>query len=297
MTVYIKKSTDVGAPSLTQAAGSLITLLDFLLVTTMGWTKPYTGTNKAAYRMPAGTNQFYLRVDDSTANTARVEMFESMSGVDTGSGDFPTTAQISGGLYIDKASASATRAWNFYSNGKYCYLFIQQDGTNWWLTRWGDFESYKTGDAYNTDIAGQTAANNATINAALAYRSVGETPAGNFVARPYTQVGSSLAVRGNTDWTRCNAGSSTGVLMGSVGLTYPSPIEGGLHLAPVWVGEASANYRGLIPGLWAPCHVKPLVHGDTFAGVGNLSGRTFEAVNVGSTGQVFIETSDTWGGV
>lgn len=297
MTVYIKKSTDVGAPSLTQAAGSLITLLDFLLVSTMGWTKSFTGTNKAAYRSPSGTNQFYLRVDDSTANTARVVMYESMTDVDTGTNPFPTAAQQSGGGYIDKSSATATRPWLFYSNGKYCHLFIQQDGTSWWHTRWGDFVSYKTGDGYHTEICCQTAANNSLVLASQIYRSIGETGAGDWIARAYTQVGSSLAVRANSDWTRINGASITSILAGTQGLAYPSPIEGGLHMAPMWVGEAGANYRGLVPGIWVPGHIKPLTHGDTFSGVGNLTGRTFEVVNVHTSGQVFMETSDTWGGV
>ena len=34
-----------GAPTLSGTAGSLVAVLDFCLVTTLGWTKPFSGTN------------------------------------------------------------------------------------------------------------------------------------------------------------------------------------------------------------------------------------------------------------
>lgn len=292
MAIYLKRSTDVGAPSLTQAAGSLIALLDFLLVTTMGWTKPYTGTNKAAYRSPAGTNQFYLRVDDSAANFARIVGYEAMTDVDTGTGPFPTAAQVSGGLYLDKSTATATRAWKFISNGTMFYLFIQANGTNWFLTAFGDFTSYKSGDVYGTCIIAQTASGTASQNAATVVTALASVTAGHYIARAYTQIGSSKQFGKFTDSVRNNNSSAIGVN----GMTYPSPVEGGLHLAPVWMAEGAEGIRGLLPGLWAPMHARPLTDGDTFTGVGNLSGRSFEAFDFGNgINQCFMETTDTWG--
>lgn len=295
MTVYVKKSTDVGAPTLTNTAGSLITLLDYLLVTTMGWTKPYTGTNLAAYRAPSGTNQFYLRVDDTNANFGRIVGYESMSDVNTGTGAFPTAAQVSGGLYLDKSS-SGTRPWKFYSNGKIFYLFIQYNGTNWFVTMFGDLESYKSGDAYGTVIVAQNVAATAGQNGAQLTSSVaGSASSGHYCARAYTQVGTSLAFAKFTDYVR----SANGGTIGNSGMTYPSPIEGGLHLAPLWMAEGAAGVRGLFPGFWCPLHNRPLTDGDTFSGVsGTISGRSFEAVDFSNgVNQCFIETSNTWGGV
>ena len=68
MALTIYRSSDAGAPSLTGAAGSLIALLDACLRTGYGtkagagWTKPFTGTNIAAFRQGAGGNGRYLRV-------------------------------------------------------------------------------------------------------------------------------------------------------------------------------------------------------------------------------------------
>lgn len=294
MTVYIKRRTDSGVPTLAPTAGSLITLLDYLLVTTMGWTKPYTGTNKAVYRQPSGTNQFYLRVDDTGTTIGRVVGYETMSDVDTGTGAFPTSAQVFGGLYLDK-STSGTRDWKFFSNGEIFYLFTKFNGTNWGLFCFGDLESYKSGDAYGTVIVGQTATATSAQNFSLLVSAMSSTSNGHYIARPYTQVGSSTAFGKFTDYVRSGAATNIGA---TAGMTYPSPIEGGLHQAPLWMGESANGARGLFPGLWCPLHNRPLTDGDTFSGVGGLTGRSFEACDFGSgINQCFMETTDTWGGV
>lgn len=290
MTIYIKRSTDGGAPALAAAAGSMITLLDYLLVTTMGWTKPYTGTNLAAYRQPAGTNQYYLRVDDTSTTTARIVGYETMSDVNTGTGPFPTAAQVSGGAYLEKGAAAP---WKMFSDGKIFYLFIKP-AANTFVTAFGDPVSYKAADAFHTLIIAQAAAGQTVINFAALSATMGVNT-GHYVARPYTQVGTSKQVGKFSDAPRI--GSTT---MGSAGSTYPNPIEGSLVQAPVWISEGTVaeGTRALLPGVWCPCHDHPLTDGDTFSGTGILAGRTFEAVDLQAVGaqQCFIETSDTWGG-
>src|SRR5574337_1555206 len=97
MTVNVYRSSDASAPVLTGQAGSLITVLDACLISgygsksPAGWVKPYSGTNLAAYRAATG-NQFYFRVDDSGTVEARISGYETMSDVNTGTGQFPTTA-------------------------------------------------------------------------------------------------------------------------------------------------------------------------------------------------------------
>lgn len=291
MTIYIKRSTDVGAPALAAAAGSMITLLDFLLVTTLGWTKPYTGTNLAAYRQPAGTNQFYLRVDDTSTTTARIVGYESMTDVNTGSGPFPTAAQIASGLFLEKGAAAP---WKFFSDGKIIYLFVRPAAI-WYCTVFGDPISYKAADGFFTLALGQAAAANATVNFSLLNVTAGQST-GHYIARPYTQIGSCQQGGKFSDAARTGGLTS----MGSGGSTYPNPIEGSLLMAPAWISEGSAanGARGLLPGVWVPGHSHPLPDGDTFSGTGVLTGRTFEAVDLSTAGtqQCFIETSDTWGG-
>lgn len=104
MTVRVYHSTDSSAPVLSGQVGALIGVLDAILVNgygskaAVGWTKAFSGTNMAAYKQSAGSNQLYLRVDDTNATDARVVGYETMSDVNTGTGPFPTATQQSGGL-------------------------------------------------------------------------------------------------------------------------------------------------------------------------------------------------------
>jgi hypothetical protein len=295
MAITLKRSTDVGAPALTNTAGSLITLLDYLLVTTLGWTKTVLATNVAKYTQPAGSNGFSLQVKDTATTSSQLCGFETLTATDTGTGQFPTVAQAANNIYIDKA---ATTTWRFLSNGKMFYLFVKTS-TAISSFGFGDFITYKTGDAFHTAIIGNTASATAQQQFNVVQGSSATVVSGNFIARSYTQVGTSITAGKITDSARI----LNGVMCGIGGMTYPSPVDGGLNMAPLWITETSTGIgaRGLVPGIWCPLHNRPLVDGDTFSvSAGALAGRSFEVVDAGfstaSYGQIFIETSDTWGG-
>ena len=64
-------------------AGSLVTLLDAIIVHGYGskraakWSKPYSGTSKAAYRNGAGaTARKYIRIDDSGPGATAASGFQ-----------------------------------------------------------------------------------------------------------------------------------------------------------------------------------------------------------------------------
>src|SRR4051812_48257028 len=122
MAVTLYKSTDAGAPVLTGQVGSLVALLDAVLVNgygakpAAGWTKAFAGANLAAYRVTAvGATGFYLDVVDSGlsgtlgARSARCRGFETMTALSTGTGAFPTVAVAVNGIQVFKsASLDAT---------------------------------------------------------------------------------------------------------------------------------------------------------------------------------------------
>src|SRR5574337_1240501 len=124
-------STDASAPSLTGTADSLRLLLKAVLVdgygskSAAGWTQPYTDTNKGAFKQGGG-HQYYLRIDDSSAQMARVVGYKSMSDVDTGSEPFPTSAQFSGGLYARKSitADSTARPWKCWATDQAFILLM-----------------------------------------------------------------------------------------------------------------------------------------------------------------------------
>ena len=301
MTVTVYKSTDSSAPVLSGQAGALIGVLDACLVngygakSAAGWTKSYSGTNKAAYRMPSGTNQHYLRVDDSNAQHGLMVGYESMSDVNTGSGPFPTAAQMANGVFLYKSGTanSTARAWYLITNGEIFYLIIDQAAN---LTTqqgfgFGQIDSRKSGDAYHTIIMGGTS-NTPTTNQFGNTSAMSFLLAAHYMARSHSQTGTSIQVGKHQDAAR-----STASPLGRGAITYPDPVNSELLMGKVFVHESSTVIRGSLPGIWNPAHMLPLSDGDTFAGSGDFSGKTFEAKQPASTssyGQVFFETSDTW---
>lgn len=291
MAVTLLTNTSPSAPTLNGAAGSLIGVLDYCLTNGtygVGWTKEYTGTNLAAYRAPAG-NRMYLGVDDSATLNSRVRGFEAMTAagvaVASGTAPFPTDAQQSGGLYVYKGSdTGTTRSWMFISDGKVFYLSLQPTGslTAQNLFCFGEFESYKAGDSYNTLIVGETAASSHTSGGGVT-PGYGSSSSGHFLPRAHGQLGGALTCgKAVADVLRFSPSSTN---IGSNGVSYPSLLDGGLLMSPILVTEPSAGVRGRLPGLWSPLHNRPLTDGDTFSGSGTLAGRTFLVRNVGSSGQ------------
>lgn len=283
-----------GAPTLTGAIGSLIALLDFCLVTTLGWTKAQSGTNLATYISPTGGG-YYVAVNDTTATTARVRGFETVqtpgTDVGCGTGPFPTDTQLSGGLYLYKGADTTTaREWRFVSDGSLFYLSIAANA-NFSLFTFGKFKSNKVSDLYNTVIMGDTAATTITAGVSAVILATSAGVAGSYLVRGYTGLGGAKQCSKAVD---AGFGHTTGALGTDAGNTYPSAIEGGLILSRVQIAEGAGSFRGVLPGLWSPCHARPLGNGDTFTGTGDLSGKSFVAQNVSTAGQVLFETSDTW---
>lgn len=94
----IIRSTDVGAPTLSRVASSLISVLDYCLLGN-GWTKPFSDTNKAVYKSTSTESKYYRILNDgsfyysSTAYQychAKLEAYDTMSTVDSGTGLWAT---------------------------------------------------------------------------------------------------------------------------------------------------------------------------------------------------------------
>lgn len=85
--------TDSGAPTIRRVASSLIAVLDFCLPQ-RGWVKEWSDVDRAVYRAGSGQRKFYRFLNDSTVvsstgttyNYASITGYDTMTGVDTGSG-------------------------------------------------------------------------------------------------------------------------------------------------------------------------------------------------------------------
>lgn len=123
-------STDTDAPVLYGVYGSLIALLDAVLINgygskaPLGWTKEISVGEKAVYRSSvAGVDPIILRIDDSSANGmtslyAGVKCYESMSGIDTGAALWHTG-------YVRKSTGANTApaTWIVIGDAHGFYIF------------------------------------------------------------------------------------------------------------------------------------------------------------------------------
>jgi hypothetical protein len=260
------------------------------------WTKPYTGTNLAAFRTQGG-NLRYLRIDESAAASPFLRLlgYESMTDINTGTGPFPTAAQSAGGLWFYKSADSSAHDWTIYATDRSVYMFNDYDATanspNAQAFIFGDFVSYKAGDLYNTILIANAAAAYNSPSLPVLSAAVTAVTVGHYVARALSGSGGSINVGKITD-----AAKQAGTNMGATGLIYPNPADNGLYLSPCWITEAATPgaIRGVLPGLWSPLHNRPLLHGSAFAGSGDLAGKDFEARYLYTGAEAVIETSPTW---
>ena len=255
-----------------------------------------TGTNIRTYRAGTG-NQFVLGVDDTSATQVRIRGYDSASaaGVAAGSGTnpAPTDVQFSGGLYGNKA-AMTTGYWVLVSNRKMFYFF-QTNATNNCSFGHGDFTSYVAADAYNSIVFGQT--NTGTSAAIYPIGRISMTltsvaaAVGSYATRSYNQSSTSAPCGFGQDSFKSNQSISG---LNSMTVTYPSPVEGGVNLSPIWVYEGVSGVRGHLPGLWAICAPLPFTDFSTVYGAGTFAGKTFLAISNPTLYQCLLEVSDTW---
>jgi len=324
------KSTDGSAPTLSGTAGDLTTLWDALLVNGFGsksamgtggagaWTIDKTGTNKRIYRPSAG-NRFYLRCQDdapSSATDARVVGYETVSTVDAGTNPMPTVAQSANGLFIRKSAAAnaTTRAWKALGDDRTFYFFnISGDVASCYTGfGWGDFYSHLSADGYRTTIIGRNTEASSSMSLAGSVEwfpimiGTGSTFAGGLGGHYIQRSRSGVAGAINVNKTCApglgitNAGT---VAIGNIGsIAYPNAEDGGLYILPLYLHDVTtaptSSIRGRLRGLWCTLHpTSAFSDGDTFSGVGDYAGKTFEIIkglNSSTGGVLVVETSDTW---
>ena len=253
------------------------------------WTKPFTGTNVAAFKQGAGSNGMYLRVSDTTTAFARVKAFEVMTDISTGTGDFPTEAQATGGKYFHKNAGTTINTtvgyWVIVATEKALFALIHNANCPV-LHFFGDFTSNKSGDIYNTifAMADSSTDGTATLSSATSGLAVS---ASHYLARNHTQIGTAI---------QANKITTLGLgISGNGGIpAYPCAIDNALHLSPFLITEP-AGIRGKLPCFWNILHTKPFANFDIITGTGDFTGKKFIALDV-YTGnyQIALEISNTW---
>lgn len=315
-TVRVYRSSDGSAPVLTGTAGDMVNLLDKCLVAgygaaaAAGWTKDYTGTNKATFRNSAsdGTGTYY-RCQDDLATTgqkyAYIAMYETMSAVDTGTLAYPTVNSYMGVQKSNTQDATA-RDWVIVADNCAAHIFIKHgaNGTDFEYFFMGDIFSFKSSDAYRAAIIGRysTSFSSSAYTSCSAWqnKAVPNTDPGCGITRSHAGTGSGIACGLHTDAYKANTSPTSATYFGGATYTmlaYPNAVNSGILVAPLWIHQNTTSpyiVRGYLPGIWSPLHNRPIAQQDTYSGAGSLAGKTFEAFNIYSSAQVHVETSNTW---
>lgn len=330
MTMRIYASTDASAPTLqgvvgstysgsSWSAGSLLELLNQILVkgygsqTAAGWTLPYNGTSKGVFKQGGGCNMFMRVLDDGslTAGAREAQFYggEAASDVDTLTGQFPTSSQVSGYLKCRKSDTadSTTRPWVCFADAKTFYLYIYPGFSTAYLggMAFGDFTSYFPGDLFNCIAIGRetSAAVDTPTNDRLDFvngEGTFSTITGHYTPRGYNQLGTSVNV------AKAGLGlftATSGNASGAVGLNWPNPEESGMYLNRCFVTDSvttpTNNVRGHLRGFWV-CQNALANAGlnTTYSGTGTLAGKSFRILGLRgpntANGRYIMETSDTW---
>lgn len=262
-------------------------------VAPLGWNKPFSGTNLAAYKPadPTASGSF-LRVDDTGTTNARVLAYEDMTGISTGTGPFPTAAQMSGGGYWPKANnTSGTRSWVLVGDGRTFYLFPLWHSTTAYaaVLGFGDIVSYKSPDAYQ-----------AFIQVGISDLAVGTSPSddlsyagatnGKYIARGVSGLGGSTAFTSHAASIYPSPSRS-----GAGAMLFPNPSDNGLYVSQM-VLLSNAAVRGIIPGIYhcnqglSPSNF-PV--GSRITSVNGLSGRVLKAL-ASDVAVTFVDVTGPW---
>lgn len=310
------------------ASGSLTAVFDACLVNgygakpAAGWTKGFSQSNlRSGYKQGAGSNGHYLYLDDSAGTTVRARGFATMSSIDTGALPFPTDAQMSGGVYVHKHDGLAgDRMWLMVANEKALWFVTQMSSDiNWGsasLFFFGAIKPHRQADQFSTMIMGAYQAQHAgnpTANtspssfgtsAALICPVTNTLPA-HFMVAAWHGLGGSVNVGKHCDISRAHGQDINSYYFSSYGkmglygpnqTLFANPVDGSIHLMPIYVHEANGAIRGVMPGIFAHPYNRDTAlpaSGSIIEGTGDFAGRSFVVVWCWY-GSVLLEISDTW---
>jgi hypothetical protein len=281
----------------------------------LGWAKPFSGTNLAAYQSQnLASAKHLLRVDDTSTTLLRVVGYESMTDINSGLGAFPTAAQFSGGGYWPKRQAASATAvpWILVGDDRFFYFIVCPYGPggssftfNSTTRGFGDPVVLKpSGDAYATVL-------NVSAQSGVASMQDGDfvNPTVSTTYMPRSFTGNGTGVSGYTA-AYCGSTNASG-LVATLG-TFPNNIDGALYLSKKYTAlSGDGTPRAELPGLR---HIPQngtggqFVVGDLWPGVGADAGRNFLAIPstntslssaistgvAGSTGVAMIDVTGPW---
>lgn len=303
----------VGSPS-TPATGTITSKR-----APAGFTKVFSGTNKAVYRSnDLSSRRHYFRiVDDGTtsggAREARLWGYETMSDVDTGTGMYPTTGQHPNGFFCQKSytADSTGRNWVLITDGKTVYHFAYIDssvssgditapGSSMNAFAFGDAIEFKPGDAYLSFVTGNSSSNQFS---STQYCGLFNGATSITASTPSTSQATIIASRDFTGVAGARqmqifASGLNSSIGASVNISYPHQIDNGFYMVPALLTQGSpALIRGRLPGFFEPLHGPCFPNTQIVENVQGYTGRKFMMLwgkNSSSVGACLIDITGPW---
>lgn len=319
MAITFYSSADAGAPVLS-GTGDITTVLDAILINgygskpAAGWTKPFTGTNKVAYRMASGAGQagYYLRIQDQldSGRGYRWRSYKTMSDVDTGTNPVPTVAQMAGdGFYGWKSTTNDTTArwWFAVADATGLMFVVSQDTTP--TARVGSLvghyiylaqiESYI--DSSDTAIAVMGSSTNTTAGTANTADLSRYLTSTNYTANANAYISTSyMGLEGSFAFAKRSKGFDQSNTSGAGVQEFPFRNSGRVLISRTYICEgASGNWgtiRGHLPFLFSIPSQKlsdatpiwGVLGGSTLEGNGLVAGKNFFIFHGGISGNSSI---------
>ena len=272
-----------------------------------GWTKLYSGTNLAAYKMGGvvGTG-CVIKVDDTGTTISRIRGYEAMTDIATGTGPFPTVAQwAEPGLWWSKSNAAsaAARPWRIVADDRGFFYFPKNADTSaeHQGNYFGDILPIKSNDPYACILRANVSDASASVTMVapdVGYADSSSSTGGLYAARAANTLGGAVQCFNDPVMS---VGLPLVHTSGSVGWPYPSPVDNGLMLTPVVV-YSLVGYRGYYPGLRLSPQITNVAFstGDVVAGSGDMVGKSVTVIKLGtlaagaSQGVVFMDQTSDW---
>jgi hypothetical protein len=283
------------------AAGTITTK-----VAALGYTKPYSGTNKAAYKSGDVTSLgMYLRVDDTVTKNAIVKGYESMTDIDTGSGAF---FGATNSFWPKSSTADATaRPWFIVGDTRSFYFWSEPNTSTVsgvtsqaLLTFDGDIIPRRSNDAYAhtlvTNEADWTAVTSTVIYDAAGL-AIDAREAFKCPRAPHGLGGQQM--QGFYAASR-KFGSNTSSRSGKGSQFFPNAADSGVDFDEAVLTDLdTASIRGRMPGSYVmPQNVDFAFQTfDLLDGAGDLAGKRLMFMRVGSPGYNTQNTSNGQVGV
>lgn len=273
-----------------------------------GWQKVFSDDNLAVYRSQnVMGNRRFLRVADTGSVNARVIAYNNMTDVNTGTGPFPTAAQVSGGGYWPKSLSADSVAQRYDLLGDSMWLYYalapypQHLSGSYRVSstrHFGDPIALRTAvDAWGTLLGVGTTANPAGSNDGIS--DLGQT-SGHFVERAVSGTGAPVPIYLIPEGGSPGTWSGEQPAMGA----FPNAIDGKLRMTRQMARLSIYDYtpRSILPGielvpqsgLTSYASFQPR---DTVPGPGSMSDRRMMYLWTGAgdkRGGFFIDITGPW---